>query len=532
MDLKDISLKWKTAVPLIVAVSVGVFITVLITGYSAKRIVFDEIEKSTLKGYRDMVLNSLTNMMERDDFSSAKKPFLEQLAHIVDVRVIRAELLDKGRDKGDPADYASDPVEREVIDKGVEHVAQEGKYIRAVYPYRAKSDFLGKNCLACHDVKEGDILGAVSIRVSLEDSLQRIVTLKYIFAALGFGGIICVVAIVLIVVRFTHKPLFDLMALSKDLVEGEGDLTKRLHVETRDEIGVVAGYVDQFIEKVQKSIHESIDTSEESAGASDKLSGISRNLLGNIEKQNELVGECDDLIQDVAKNLDVTEDKAITTTEVLENTQRVLLDFVNKLNAVGEKIITDSEKQGDLAGKVKLLTEQGSEIKNILGIIADIADQTNLLSLNASIEAARAGEMGRGFAVVAEEVRKLANKTQDALVRINNTVNTIVESIDTVYNEIDRTSRGMREVSHDTRDLMGEAGNTGEKLKETIDISSEVVKKTTYIATKTKDLIEVMTRIISLSAENKSTAKNVEEVSIGLSRKSADLKSKLAGFKV
>jgi methyl-accepting chemotaxis protein len=471
-------------------------------------------------------------MMERQDYNSAKKSFLNELAHIVDIRIVKSELLDKQHPKGDPGDYAADSIEREVIDKGTERVEQEGTNIRGVYPYRATANFLGKNCLACHDVKEGDILGAVNIRVSLTDSLGRIRTLKYIFAAMGAGGIICVTVLVFIVMRFTHKPLLELMSLSKDLVEGDGDLTKRLHVDTKDEIGVVAGYVDQFIEKVRLSIHESIDTSQESSAASDTLSGISRDLLGNMEKQNKLVGECNDLIQEVAKNLDITEDKAITTTEVLESTQKVLLTFVGKLNAVGEKIINDSEKQGDLAVKVKLLTEQSAEIRNILGFIADIADQTNLLSLNASIEAARAGELGRGFAVVAEEVRKLATKTQDALVKINNTVNTVVESIDSLYAGIDSTSRSMREVSSDTRELMGEAGNTGERLKETIDVSSEVVRKSTFIATKTKELIEVMTRIIALSNENERTAKNVEEVSEGLSRKSSDLKEKLAGFKV
>jgi methyl-accepting chemotaxis protein len=532
MNIRNISLKWKTAVPLIAAISVGVICTIFITGISTERIVFEEIKNTTLKGYRDMVLSSLTSMMAQPDYAQARKTFVGEMKQIVDIRIIRAEALSRQFGKSDAADYASDEAEREVMAKGRETIIREGQNIRGIYPYVAKSDFMGKNCLACHDVKEGEVLGAVSIRIPLTESLGRIRTLQFVFAGLGMAGIVSVTMLVLLIIRFTHKPLFDLIHLSHDLVEGEGDLTRRLHIDTQDEIGRVGAYIDQFIDKVQKSVQESKASAHETAAASEMLLSSSGSLSGNIDKQYGLVEESNGLIRDVAGNLDITEERAITTTEVLTETQKVLADFVKNLSLLCSMVGENSVRQDDLAAKMQDLTEQSARIKDILSVIADIADQTNLLSLNASIEAARAGEMGRGFAVVADEVRKLANKTQSALLQINDTVSTIVGNIGDIYNEMTDASRGMRKSSENTKELMDKAGITERKLGETVDVSSEVVKKSTYIATRTKELIEAMNRIIELSADNKSVAKNVEEISVNLSRKSADLQRKLDSFKV
>lgn len=317
-----------------------------------------------------------------------------------------------------------------------------------------------------------------------------------------------------------------------DIAEGNGDLTKRISIYGTDEISEMAGYIDMFIAKVQETVSHSVETADETELSSDALSAISQNLADNVKSQYGLVESSCQLMSDVAANLDVTEEMAITTTETLEVTQKVLLDFVATLNTVGATVIAEGEKQSERAAGMKTLTEQASGINNVLNIIADIADQTNLLALNASIEAARAGESGRGFAVVADEVRNLASKTQNSLNEISKNVSTVVHGIESIYSETAKSSDQMVDISGRTKRLMENAGATGDKLSGAVEISSELVKKSTYIATRTKELINAMNNLVALSDQNRTVALKVDEVSGNLANKSEQLNQTLHRFKV
>src|SRR5208283_1488738 len=163
MSIKYLSLKWKLAVPIILMASVGIIIVIFATASNMRRIVIDELIHTTLPGYRDTILNTLTTMMITGNIKEAKGPFFEQMKNIADIRIMRNNIVDKDFGKGGTDEYANDAIEKEVIGKGSERIAMEGEYIRGVYPYIAKSNFMGKNCLSCHNVKEGAVLGAVSI---------------------------------------------------------------------------------------------------------------------------------------------------------------------------------------------------------------------------------------------------------------------------------------------------------------------------------------------------------------------------------
>jgi methyl-accepting chemotaxis protein len=336
----------------------------------------------------------------------------------------------------------------------------------------------------------------------------------------------------LVIAASINSSLRNVTGRVHDIAEGEGDLTKRINIRAKDEVGEMAGYIDLFIHKVQDTVSQSVETANETAVASNELSHISHNLATNVINQFHLAEQSQQLMTDVVNNLDVTEEMAITTTETLESTQKILLDFVAALNAVGAKVIDEGGKQAELANRMKTLTEQASGINEVLTIIADIADQTNLLALNASIEAARAGESGRGFAVVADEVRNLASKTQSSLNQINNNVKTVVQGIESMYNETARSSEQMMDISQNASKLMEQAGATGEQLEGSVEISSNLVKRSTYIATKTKELIKDMNSLVALSDQNKVVAEEVGDVSVNLARKSEDLKTSLGRFRV
>ncbi len=352
----------------------------------------------------------------------------------------------------------------------------------------------------------------------------------------GIGGFLLLIAIgMMLLFKVANdrvlKPIDTMVSVASDLSHGEGDLTARLNLRRADEIGEASGYIDSFIEKVQHSITTAKETATETAVASQELSHIAANLSNTVDQQARIVTESDALAHEVGQNLDLTEEMAINTTETIEATRVVMTRFVNNLNSAGETIIGEAEKQRLLAARMHELAANAGKIREVLEIISDIADQTNLLALNASIEAARAGEMGRGFAVVADEVRQLAAKTQSSLSQINSSVTTVVSGVENLYGQTEESSRRMVGIAESTRELIATAGDSGNRLSGAVATSSELVKRSTFIATRTKQLMEQMERMTQVSQQNISVAHEVEEVSSAMARKSEGLRANLGKFK-
>jgi len=207
-------------------------------------------------------------------------------------------------------------------------------------------------------------------------------------------------------------------------------------------------------------------------------------------------------------------------------------EFINSLTLSVRTIEKGSERQNELSHKVNSLSEQARSIREILGMIGEIADQTNLLALNAAIEAARAGEHGRGFAVVADEVRKLAERTQKSLLEISANVNVITQSVNDITEQTRLSTDEMLGSSQLARELIDRVEDTKAKLSKTVFQSTEVMHKSTYIATKTKSLIDLMSSIIKDTSINKKLSEEVNDVSLSLSSSSRELESVLKQFKV
>lgn len=312
----------------------------------------------------------------------------------------------------------------------------------------------------------------------------------------------------------------------------DNDFTKQLNIKAKDEIKTVADALNCLILTIKNAMKQTKDVSSINVESSEKLKNVASGLIGNMSNQFEHIETVGVLAREVGQSLDETEAFSISTTEDLHETQASLQIFATELNFAIEQIINSSQKQQSLTSSMKSLNEQATQIKNIIAIISDIADQTNLLALNAAIEAARAGEHGRGFAVVADEVRKLAERTQKSLTEINVTTNSIAQSISEISDEIEETSNAISDVANKTETIKMSVNKTSVQLSSTIEASSDVVENSTYIAKKTKDLIAEMQLIIELSKQNQSVGKEVGSVAVSVNENSNNLLDSLDIYRV
>ena len=347
------------------------------------------------------------------------------------------------------------------------------------------------------------------------------------------GIVLCTLIGLLLSVAAARKisdPIGKLVSQASQVAAG--DLTSKVEHYSKDETGQLCGAFNAMVANVRQSLAHSVESSNETAVASQQLSHIVVNLSETVSRQSALIDESNRMAQDVAGNLDVTEEMAISTTETIETTRTTLSDFIDELNQAGGIIIGESDTQAAMITQNQALAGKAADIRMVLEIISDIADQTNLLALNASIEAARAGEAGRGFAVVADEVRALAAKTQSSLIQINAGVQAVVQGVEQVCGANEKSATRMRGIAEETRRLIVNVRETDQRLKGAVDISSNLANKSTYIATRTKQLIALMQQIIVQTEQSAAVAGEVGGVASSLAQKSETLRVMLAKFRV
>jgi methyl-accepting chemotaxis protein len=338
----------------------------------------------------------------------------------------------------------------------------------------------------------------------------------------------------LLIFFLSRNIVFSLKVGEKQIhsLTGSKDLSSEVEAYNHDEVGDIIESVNKLIKEFKISIAKSSIIGHSTYDSSMKIRENAKHLSVNINTETANIEAIAELTNDIGVSLDIIEEMAVTTTEDLAHTKNVLDKLSKQLHMVVTLIQEGGNTQNDLRHKVDSLTEQATEIKNVLTIIGDIADQTNLLALNAAIEASRAGEHGKGFAVVADEIRKLAERTQKSLAEISSTTNIITQSIVEISSETDQNAEENRKISENTSVLIDDTVESGSRLKKTLRVSRQLVSKNTYVATKIRELIDVIDEVEELSKDNKFVAQNSNDVASRLAQDSENLHKELNRFSI
>ncbi|NPA71800.1 MAG: methyl-accepting chemotaxis protein [Gammaproteobacteria bacterium] len=227
------------------------------------------------------------------------------------------------------------------------------------------------------------------------------------------------------ITEYVAKPIQDISDVMKDISEGQGDLTRRLPVNSTDEMGQLAGYFNEFVTKIQIMLKEVAATVNELEVSSNKLLGITVSAKAGTQKQLSATSLLSGSMVDMTKQSKSVDDHSKNTTRATQQVALRIKDGGDKVKNTALEIKKLSEGMHEMTRSVGLLRDDSESIGAVVNAIREIAEQTNLLALNAAIEAARAGEHGRGFAVVADEVRGLAQRTQEATIEIGDIIDKI-----------------------------------------------------------------------------------------------------------
>ena len=323
------------------------------------------------------------------------------------------------------------------------------------------------------------------------------------------SGIILFALLILFLIKTSvSKPIERFRATLVNIAQSH-NLTIKADENAPQELSEMARSFNGLLATLRDLIEVSKSSSSENASISHELSTTAMGVGENVERSVVAVDGA------TKKAMQIKSEIELAIYEARESKKEILRANENLAHARDEivnltnKVQNSARLEAELSQRMDTLSKEANEVKNILNIIADIADQTNLLALNAAIEAARAGEHGRGFAVVADEVRKLAERTQKSLTEINATINVIVQSISDVSMQMNANADEVQELSNSASDVDDKINKSVAIVKEAVIATDKTVSDFEKTGKNVEVIVEQISQINAISATN---ARSVEEI--------------------
>ncbi|MFP5989540.1 methyl-accepting chemotaxis protein TlpB [Helicobacter pylori] len=313
------------------------------------------------------------------------------------------------------------------------------------------------------------------------------------------------------------KRIDELVLKINAFSHGDKDLRAKIDVGDRnDEISQVSRGVNLFVENARLIMEEIKGISTLNKTSMDKLVQIAQETQKSMKNSSTTLDSVKNKATDIASMMNISIEQSQGLRKRLIETQGLVKESKDAIGDLFSQITESAHTEEELSSKVEQLSRNADDVKSILDIINDIADQTNLLALNAAIEAARAGEHGRGFAVVADEVRNLAGRTQKSLAEINSTIMVIVQEINDVSSQMNLNSQKMERLSDmsesvqetyekmssnlssvvlDSNQTMDDYAKSGHQIEAMVSDFAEVEKVASKTLADSSDILNIATHV-------------------------------------
>ena len=351
---------------------------------------------------------------------------------------------------------------------------------------------------------------------------------------IGIGMALLILSVTSILFRYIALKIKNSLAKAAkecNYIGQTKDLSHQIEIVGNDEIANIMRTVNTLFEQLRMAIDDAKRAALENAAVAEELSSTSLQIGKRTEETDEEVDHAVNTTKNVASILHNSEENAENAGKVMQNVSQELNHASEEVLAVSSDLQAVVVNQTDLSARLEQLDQEVSQVQQVLSVIADIAEQTNLLALNAAIEAARAGEHGRGFAVVADEVRKLAERTQKSLVESNSTVAVITQSVNTTSELMKKNAKEIQALGQRAENTQQLMLKTVSSMHETATIAEGSAHEAKHGSSEANIMLERIATIHKLTSTNARSVEEIASAAEHLAKLSTNLSNALSTFK-